>query len=177
MAASYKTCWKKLWELVFPSRFFFIHFSSLNVADNTASHLCTWTISHPSDMDVTELIKPISYGGHMAWVQHKLVQGTLLKRKTTLLIPLLSTPEPFTLVLTLLCCKISSCNRNYVHQIKQEPAFIHPTIKHPDRVWNKALWYNDNMDTLTCVRTHTSFPQHAFFWEIYSACGSERSSC
>lgn len=113
---------------------FFIHFSTLNVADNTASHLRTWTISHPSDVDVTELIKPISYGGHMAWVQHKLVQGTLLKRKTALLIPLLSTPEPFTLVLSLLCCTVSLCNRNYVHQIKQEPAFIHPTINYPDRV-------------------------------------------
>lgn len=113
---------------------FFIHFSTLNVADNTVSHLRTWTISHPSDVDVTELIKLISYGGHMAWVQRKLVQGTLLKKKTALLIRLLSTPEPFTLVLSLLCCTVSLCNRNYVHQIKQEPAFIHPTIKYPDRV-------------------------------------------
>lgn len=117
---------------------FFKSFSSLNAADNRASHLCTWTVSHPTDLDVTELIKSISYGGHMAQVQHKLVQGTLLKRKTTLLIPLLSTPQPFTLVLSLLCCTVSLYNRNYVHQIKQEPGFIHWAINYPDGVWNKA---------------------------------------
>lgn len=84
---------KSPWACFSFQTFFFLNYSflfSTFFQESVKSHQqCTFTFSHTDhkslpDVPVTKLIKPVSWGEHMAWVQNKLVQGTLLNRKTHL---------------------------------------------------------------------------------------------